>query len=110
MGEVAAIARLLGDPDPGIATALRTQLANREQDPPGLREAIEALDDPHDRSRAREARLEIGRDRAAEALVRVSKPGIEPDLETGAFEIARLEDPDTDCAAARSTLDDLGRR
>ncbi|MBI3726355.1 hypothetical protein HY251_20710 [bacterium] len=50
----------------------------------------------------------MGRDRAAETLVRFSQPGAEPDLEAGAFEIARLEDPDVDCGTARARVDDLG--
>jgi regulator of sirC expression with transglutaminase-like and TPR domain len=110
VSEAAAIARLLADPDPGIATALRRQLAGRGEDPPGLREAIEELPDPVDRSRAREARLEVGRERAADRLIRRTTASDEPDLEECALEIARMEDPDLDGAATRRTLDDLGER
>ncbi len=110
MSEAAAIARLLADPDPGIATALRRQLAQRGEDPPGLREAIEELLDPVDRSRARDARLEVGRERAADRVIRRAMASDEPDLEECALEIARLEDPDLDADATRRTLDDLGER
>jgi len=107
--EAQAIARLLADPDPGIAASLRGQLAKRADDPPGLRDAVEALEDPADRARAREARLEVGRDRAAERLVKLGAEG-EPALEDGVFEVARLEDPDADVAGARQKLDALAER
>jgi regulator of sirC expression with transglutaminase-like and TPR domain len=121
VSEIASIARLLADPDPGVVVALRRQLALRDDDPPGLRDAIEALADPADRARAREARLEVGRERAAERLVRLATSLGDAgekrrarrrrlDLEEGAFEIARLEDPDADVAAARRALDELGAR
>ena len=118
MSEHAALAQLLADPDPGIANALRKQLAEREADPPGLRDAIESLADAGDRARARAARVEAGRERAAAKLVRLAETPDDPGtpggssalLEEGALEIARLEDPDVDCAAAVRALDDLARR
>jgi regulator of sirC expression with transglutaminase-like and TPR domain len=108
VSEIAALARLLADPDPGIATALRRQLAGRAEDPPGLRDAIETLPDAAERARAREARLEACRERAAEHLIALAKRG-DPDLEEGALAIARLEDPDVDVAPPRARLDELGR-
>src|SRR5581483_9827666 len=110
MTEAAAIAQLLADPDPGIATQLRRQLISRDEDPPGLRDAVEALPDAGDRARAREARLEVGRERAAERLVRISSRGGDLDLEASAFDIARMEDPDADLSVARSALDGLAER
>jgi regulator of sirC expression with transglutaminase-like and TPR domain len=109
VAEIEAIARLLADPDPGIATALRRQLALRPEDPAGLREAVEALEDPLDRARARDARLEVGRERAQDRLLRLAG-GADPSLEEGAFEISRLEDPDTDVAGARRKLDELASK
>jgi regulator of sirC expression with transglutaminase-like and TPR domain len=109
VSEADAVAQLLADPDPGIATSLRRQLVMREADPPGLREAVEALPDPLDRSRAREARLEIGRERAAERLLRLGAAPGELDFEAGTFEIALMEDPDRDVALAREKLDALAK-
>jgi regulator of sirC expression with transglutaminase-like and TPR domain len=110
VSEAAAIARLLADPDPGIASSLRRQLLAREDEPPGLREAVEALPDPVERARAREARFEIGCERAADRLIRRGRSGHELDLELGAFEIARMEDPDADVVTAGKTLDALAER
>src|SRR5581483_4523606 len=110
MTEAAAIAQLLADPDPGIATQLRKQLISRDEDPPGLRDAVEALPDAGDRARAREARLEVGRERAAERLIRRATDGPSPDLEACSFEIARMEDPDADIATAQRALDALAER
>ena len=108
MGDAAAIARLLADPDPGIASALRRQLVLKDEDPPGLREAVEELPDPAERSRAREARLEIGCERAGEKIIRGASEGM--DLEDLTLLVARMEDPDADTACARKALDALADR
>ncbi len=67
MSEAAAIAQLLADPDPGIATALRRQLIGREEDPPGLCDAVEALPDAGDRARARAQLERVVRDHPDQA-------------------------------------------
>lgn len=110
MAEADAIARLLADPDPGVAASLRRQLAQRPEDPPGLREAVEALEDPAERARARDARLEVSRERAAERLLRLARVAGEPSLEEAAFEVARTLDPDVDVVGAVQRLDALGSR
>lgn len=110
MTEAAAIAQLLADPDPGIATSLRRQLMTRDEDPPGLRDAVEALPDAADRTRAREARLEVGRERAAERIIRRASSDGDMDLEPCAFDISRMEDPDTDVTTAQRALDAIAER
>ena len=73
--------------------------------PAGCAHGFQALTDPAERARAREARLEIGQERAADRLLRASAQGEGPDLEECAFLIARKDDPDVDIVSARRTLE-----
>src|SRR5262249_44186333 len=107
VGEVDSIARLLADPDLGVAAALRKQLVARAEEPPGLREAVEALEDPADRSRAAGAGRGVGRERPADGLTRRARAPGEPPLDEGVFALARLEDPDAQVEDAKRKLDEL---
>ncbi|MBI3723672.1 hypothetical protein HY251_06925 [bacterium] len=87
-GQLLALVELLADESPRVRAAAEGALARAGTSVASLRSLAEAIDDPGRRARAR-ARVEALRLASVERELAVHMRTGEPDLETGAFLLAR---------------------
>src|SRR4051812_6851683 len=101
----AALVSLLADETAKVRDAAQAALVAGEWTPDELRSLAESIDDPSLRARVR-AGLETVRLARLESELR-TLVNDKPDLETGAFLLARFEYPDLDVRGYRGQLDSM---